>query len=178
MQFLSVEQCRAWASQRGHRVNVAFGHPVASELTPSLRFAIPQDAGARVALARLLWEEAGDGAPEALLWITDWGVWPSGEHPPLVEAARRGLGAERALADSPGHLVHAGEDEEGLSVLVLAVLFLWDCWLLSAAQRPAVFVSHDEYGVIAGHADVAGLRCRLEAFGIAELAVKSVERPV
>src|SRR5512138_854433 len=45
-----------------------------------------------------------------------------------------------------------GEDDEALSVLITAVLFLWDCWLLSTNGRIAVFFSHDEWGTCAASA--------------------------
>ena len=50
---------------------------------------------------------------------------------PLADAVRRGLGEERPLDVAPGCLVRLGEDDQALAVLVTAVLFLWDCWVLS-----------------------------------------------
>jgi hypothetical protein len=166
VEFLTNGQARAWAAEHGFEVNESFGRPVASELTAPLRFTIPADAGARVALARALWEAAFAGAPETLLWVTDAGVWPSGEHPPLAEAARRGLGATRALGETPGHLVRRGEDDAAVSVLCLAVLFLWDCWVLPAAGGPALFLSHDELGVAETRGTGERLAPLLEAHGV------------
>jgi hypothetical protein len=167
VQYLTADESRAWAIRRGYHVNEAFGLPLASEVQAPIRFDIPEDAGARVVLARTLWEAAGQGASEVLVWVTDWGVWPSGEHPPLAEAARRGFGAERPMHETPGHLARPGEDDAGLGVLCMAVLFLWDCWVLPADERPAVFVSHDELGVVDPRGDDRGLRQRLEALGFA-----------
>lgn len=166
MQYLTADESRAWATHHGYYLNEAFGRPLASEIRTPLRFQIPEDAGARVILARTLWETAGQGAPEVLVWVTDWGVWPSGEHPPLAEAVRREFGAEGSLDESPGHLVRLGEDDAGLSILCLAVLFLWDCWVLPADRRPAVFASHDEFGVVDPRGDDRGLRGRLDALGL------------
>lgn len=166
MQFLRAEESGAWSARRGYRLNESFGRPVAGEILTPLRFHIPADAGARVTLARTLWETIGADAPEVLVWVTEWGVWPSGEHVALAEAARRGLGATGTLGESPGHLTRLGESDAGLSVLCLAVLFLWDCWVLPADRRPAVFVSHDEFGVVDTRGDDRGLRRRLEALGL------------
>ena len=125
--------------------------------------------GARVALVRAIWSDVGSGQPEALLWVTDWSVWPSSEHMPLADAVRRGLGEERPLHDAPGCLVRLGEDDRALAVLVTAVLFLWDCWLLSPDGKLAAFFSHDEYGVICGLAGVPdSLRRSLDALGLLE----------
>ncbi len=147
MQLLSKDECRSWASQHGFRVNESFRHPIANEVAERLDFLIPSDTGARVALARALWENTGAGA-ETLLWITDWGVWPSGEHPPLADAARRGLGVDRPLIEAPGHLVTPAESDAGMSILVLSILFLWDCWVLPIGNRPSAFISHDEFGLV------------------------------
>lgn len=174
MQYLSEEASRAWAVGHGYSVNDSFGHPLAAEVSAPLRFVIPADAGARVALARVLWEATGAGAAETLVWVTEHGVWPSGEHPPLAEAARRGFGAELALHETPGHLARLGEDDAALSILSLAVLFLWDCWVLPSRGRPAVFVSHDEYGVVDTRGDDMGLARRLSLLGVADDAERAI----
>ena len=168
MQFLSLPQSRAWAERSGYRINDAFARPLASELTDPFRFDIPEDAGARVALARVLWEASCLDAGEVLIWITDWSVWPSGEHMPMAEAARKGLGATHPLNDTPGHLVRLGEDDAGLTILCFAILFLWDCWVLRRDHRLAIFLSHDEFGVVEAGADDFGLRSRFDALGVAK----------
>jgi hypothetical protein len=145
MRFLSPAECDAWC--RKHGVQVSEGEPAPS-LPEPIQFQIPPDAGRRVALARLLWESTAQGSPEVLLWVTQYGVWPSGEHRPLADSARASWGATAPLAQQPGHLVHLGESDDGLSALVLAVLFLWDLWLLPAGGKRAVHVSHDEFGIV------------------------------
>jgi hypothetical protein len=105
-----------------------------------------------------------------LLWITDWSVWPSGEHLPLMTRLRHALREERSVYDAPGCLVRAGENDDGLSVVILALLFLWDVWILDGERRGAVLFSHDEFGDVGGHGlDEAIERLRqiqvLETFG-------------
>jgi hypothetical protein len=167
VQYLTAEESRTWAGQHGYRINESFRHPLASEVVQPIRFHIPEDAGRRVVLARTLWGTVGHGAPEALIWITESGVWPSGEHAPLADAARKGLGAARPLNETPGHLVRLGEDDAGLSILCLAILFLWDCWVLPADGRPSVFLSHDEFGVVGRRGDDHGLQACLRTIGVA-----------
>jgi hypothetical protein len=126
LQFLTEEQSRAWASARKYPLGER-PHSVMADSPPfsCQNFTIPSDAGARIALVRAVWSGAGSGQPEALLWVTDWSVWPSSEHMPLAEAVRRGLGEKRPVHVAPGCLVRPGEDDEALAVLVTAVLFLW-----------------------------------------------------
>jgi hypothetical protein len=145
MQFLTRDGCAAWCATAGIQLAPDGASPQ-EPTSPSEKSEIPPDSGRRVALARLLWESVAASAPQVLLWVTEFGIWPSGEHRPLAESARSAWGAPAPLSAYPGHLVRLGEPEDGLSVLVLALLFLWDCWLLPSGGATAVFVSHDEFG--------------------------------
>jgi hypothetical protein len=170
MRFLTDSECRAWASSRNYPLDE---HPygVLAETPPFtvLRFRIPKDAGKRVALARTLWSQIGTGQPEVLIWATDWSIWPSGEHMPLALALRRALGESRPLREAPGGLAQLGEDEEALSWLVVALLFLWDEWVLAPDGQLAVFVSHDEYGEVWTRGDIPdSLRRALDALAVVD----------
>ena len=162
MQFFSAAESRAWAAKHGFQVNDAFGRPIYQDLVEPLVFTIPEDAGRRVALARVLCESAGPSMSDTLLWVTDWSIWPSGEHLPMADAVRRALGAPSALDESPGHLARIGEEDDALSILCAAILFLWDCWLLPSHGRRATFISHDEFGVVEMRGGDAVLAARLE----------------
>ena len=155
MRFLTEPECRTWALQRKYPL----GERPYTVLADAPRFScvsftIPGDAGARVALARAAWYSVGSGQPETMLWVTDWSVWPSSEHMPLAASMRRGLGEERSIQEAPGCIAMLGEDDQALSVLITAVLFLWDCWLLSTNGRLAVFFSHDECGTVCSRDDI------------------------
>ena len=110
-------------------------------------FSTPPDAGRRVALARILWNSLSDRS-ERLLWVTEWGVWPSSEHMPLYASLRQGFGDTRRLIDAPGHLFQLGEDDNGFSFFVIGTLFFWDVYLLGAGGDFAAFLSHDEFCVV------------------------------
>jgi hypothetical protein len=168
MRFLTDSECRAWASAHRYPLDE---HPYAvlADAPPFtvLRFRIPKDAGRRVALARTLWSQVGAGRPEVLIWATDWSIWPSGEHMPLTLALRRGLGETRPIKEAPGCLTQMGEDDEALSWLTIALLFLWDAWLLAPDSQLAVFVSHDEYGEVCTRGEMPeSLRRALDALAV------------
>jgi hypothetical protein len=169
MQSLTEEQCLDWVRSRGHRFD---GEPGFYHLQPSdyrtIRFDIPSDAGRRVALARLLWEALGASQPETLLWVTGWSIWPSGEHMPLAASLRRDLGEGRPLAIAPGHVFRIGEDDDAISLLTVACLFLWDCYLLAPSGELALFLSHDEFAVVHARNPDASipLERRLDIFGL------------
>ena len=166
LQFLTGLECSNWASTRGYRLRKPPWRPqVDAAALHGQRFAIPEDAGARVALARMLWESVAAEVPEVLVWVTEWGVWPSGEHPPLAAAVRRGLGETRPLHEAPGAVVSLNEADAGLSLFVVAILFLWDCWLLLPNGQVACYISHDEYGDILTAGDLpSDVLTRLAAF--------------
>ncbi len=168
MQFFTEDDCRSWAERRGFPLGERPFSVLADQPPFSVRmFRIPADAGKRVALARSLWDDVGRGRPETLVWMTDWSVWPSGEHMPLVVSLRRGFGEARDLGKAPGMLARLGEDDDALSMLVVAILFLWDCWLLAVDGSIAVSLSHDEYGMVCARGSVPeGLLRRLEALGV------------
>jgi hypothetical protein len=119
--FLTDQQCTAWAAAQGVPLPA---RPRSSALETagyhSVHFEIPSDAGRRIALARLLWEAATPYPVDSLLWITEWGVWASGEHMPLVRQLRERFGERRDLQEAPGHVFAAGEDDVALSFLAIA----------------------------------------------------------
>jgi hypothetical protein len=102
------------------------------------------DSGHKIALAKYLWSLM-ESEP-VLVWFDAWGVWPSSQHMPLVMRLREALGETRALIDAPGQLVGSDEAEDGISLLAIALLFVWDCRVISSTGRDAVLISHDEFG--------------------------------
>jgi len=109
------------------------------------RFAIPEDAGRRVWLAKLLLSLI-DPSAGLLMHIGDWAVWPSGQHMPLFERFRQSFGENRPLIEAPAHVLGAAEKADAASILIIAILFLWNCHVLAEGGGEAFFVSHDEDG--------------------------------
>lgn len=148
MQFLTEQQARQWCSQKGISLD-ARGLPDRSAFSGrSEDFAIPSDAGQRVVTVRQRFDAIATG-PDLLIWVTEWGVWPSGERMHIFDRFRRSYDETRDIAHAPAHLLPSDEYEDGLSILTLAVLFLWDCYVLRASGDGFLFFSHDEYGSIA-----------------------------
>ena len=147
MRFLTDAQCVEWCQQRGSLLPDKLSSGACGGYSHH-NFVIPSDAGQRVQLSRLLWEIADEiHATERLVWIRGWSVWPSGEHMPLFKMLRRALGEERELIEVPGHVVEPSDANHGLSVLVLACLFLWDCWLYSGSGV-IIEIHNDEGGTV------------------------------
>lgn len=88
---------------------------------------------------------------ECLLWVTQWGVWPSSENFHLFYRMRESYGERRPLADAPGHLFLKHEKAELTTFATLAILNGWDFYLLPMPIYAAVFLSHDEFVDLYAH---------------------------
>jgi transglutaminase-like putative cysteine protease len=80
-----------------------------------------------------------------LLWITEWGIWPSSENWHLYYKLRQSYGDLRLLHESPGHLFLEHEAEDLASFLQIAMLNGWGGYVLTQADYVNAFFSHDEY---------------------------------
>ncbi|MBK9516172.1 MAG: hypothetical protein IPO09_02240 [Anaeromyxobacter sp.] len=144
MKALTRDEAVAWCAK--HDVLVDERHrPVMT--ASAIDEKIENDAGRRVAMVRQHFRDFG--APgELLVWFTDWSVWPSGELPHLFQRLRLSYGEHRPLIETPAQVFAADEVEDALSFVALGVLFLWDCFVLSASQGPLAFYSHDEVATV------------------------------
>ena len=145
MLFLSEKEAVNWCL----RNQITLDDRKLPEFSPNLhlqQFDIPPDAGQRVALVKSQVERFRDDG-EILIWITDWSVWESGERLHIFYKFRQSYGENRLLIDIPVHVISKDEFEDGLSIITLAVLFLWDCYVLSKAGEKFLFYSHDEFGL-------------------------------
>jgi hypothetical protein len=80
-----------------------------------------------------------------LLWITEWGIWPSSENWHLYYKLRQSYADQRLLHEAPGHLFLEHESEDLGSFLQVAMLNGWGGYVLTQADYVNVFFSHDEY---------------------------------
>lgn len=146
VKVLSREETRLWCRQRDIALSER-GLPQRPD--EAARFKIPEDAGKRVFLvARGM--RAFSASPLFLVWFDDWSVWPSGQRMHVFERFRMSYGETRRLIDSPGHVFEHGEIEDAISFVTLAVLFLWDCYVVTPTGRELLFFSHDEWGLAQG----------------------------
>lgn len=81
----------------------------------------------------------------ALLWLTEWGIWPSSENWHLYYKLRQSYGDNRLLHEAPGHLFLEHESEDLASFLQLSILNGWGGYFLSGSDSVNAFFSHDEY---------------------------------
>jgi hypothetical protein len=80
-----------------------------------------------------------------LLWVTEWGIWPSSENWHLYYKLRQAYGDQRLLHETRGHLFLEHEAEDLASFLQIAMLNGWGGYVLTQANYVNAFFSHDEY---------------------------------
>jgi len=140
IRFLSDAEARAWCSKVGL-------NPDKVELLPPICFGTPSDAGRRVALARHIWLSLLPPSGEIVVWTRDRHVFESCEHTPMVNRWMEAFGDRRGIDDAPAMLATAESTDDGLSFVVFAMLFFWDCWVVHS-DREFVMFSHDEWGAV------------------------------
>jgi len=168
VRFLSREDARAWASARG----VSGGsHGVPTPMPKALstvRFHLPQTIGQLTWLCRFISVSLSPRS-ECLLWVTEWGVWPTSENWHLYYKLRQSHHDLQLLTESPGHLFLDFEEADLVSFLQVGIICGWDMHILpdldyGRADSARAFISHDEW-VALSHRDpkvVEGWRSELE----------------
>lgn len=144
MKAIDKASAQTWCASHGIAIGDD-GLPAVRVASDLQEFAIPQDAGARVALVRghmrSLQEE-----DEVCVWLDDWDVWQSGQRWHILDRFRLSYGVTETIAKNPCHLVRKEDFETTVSLVVFSVLMLADCHVLGSSGRSYAFYSHDEFG--------------------------------
>ncbi len=64
----------------------------------------------------------------------------------MFERFRQAFGLREPLTEIPAYLFQSDEFDDALSFFIFAVLFLWDCHVVTDQHGYAFFISHDELG--------------------------------
>jgi len=106
-------------------------------------YAIPPDSGRKTALSRTLASLFGE-QQEALLWINEFGIWPSSEDRHLFAGFRRSLGDQSPLPEKPGHIFSTDDLDTVGSLLAMVLYFCWGAIVVSGTGGVLVRIVHDE----------------------------------
>ncbi len=153
MRFISPEGCRTWAREN----SVALTEPG----WPCLRFAFPAE------FYRVTWfawylRDVFSGTREVLLWVKEWGIWPSSENWNLYHRLREVQGNRESLQETSGHVFDAKELDDLATFLQVGILFGWDLSVLAVPDHARLFVSHDGYVELASTDEALLARCQSE----------------
>lgn len=138
LRFYTTEECEAWLSDRKRsKPDVVPG--VRTE-----RIDYPAEPYQVFFFAHWIASEFTCRKP-TLLFMTEWGIWPSSENWHLYYKLRQTYGDNRLLQEAPGHLFLEHEAEDLASFLQLSMLNGWGGYVLTEADYVNVFFSHDEF---------------------------------
>ena len=147
MRFYSPIECAEWCSHL--QVPLDSQRRPARELTHShrLRCNFPPLFTQLIWFSRAI-ESALQPRHDCLLWVTDWGLFPSNENHHLYYRLRQSYGDVRLLHEAPGHLCLDYERPEVVTLIHLCILFGWDIHLIPSVGYGRAFVCHDEWAEI------------------------------
>ncbi|HLJ90253.1 MAG TPA: hypothetical protein VKZ53_25805 [Candidatus Angelobacter sp.] len=165
MRFYTANECEAWLTGRKR---------LKPDETPEMkvqRVPYPREPYKVFFTAHWIAKSLTHRMP-ALLWITEWGIWPSSENWHLYYKLRQSYGDQRLLHEATGHLFLEHEAEDLASFLHLSILNGWGGYLLTHANYVNLFFSHDEFIDFFAQNDHSLSEVR-EVFGIFDLAQES-----
>ena len=138
MRFYSKEECEEWLSGRERE------KPDAIPGIRVERFSYPKEPHRIFVMSHWVSQSLTYRQP-TLLWITEWGIWPSSENWHLYYKLRQSYGDHQLLHEAPGHLFLEHESEDLASFAKVAMLSGWGGYILTHANYVNAFFSHDEY---------------------------------
>ena len=138
MQFYTQQECEDWLTRR-ERIRPDQDKSLLAE-----RFNFPSEGYRFFPIAKAI-AQSITYRQATLLWVTEWGVWPSSENWQLYYKLRQSYSDFRLLQDVPGHLFLEYESEDFSTFLQVAMLSGWGGYVLTAANYVNAFFSHDEY---------------------------------
>lgn len=143
MNFLSLQECQNWCLE--HKYKLVRREIYTKKLMPfSLRQTFSLESRHVAHLAKLI-SNNSICKKGALLWITEYGIWPSEENRPFFDKIRSAFGEERPLQEAPGFYFDELELNMLSGFIRLAVSFGWGGYTLSPVAEGCVFFSHDEW---------------------------------
>jgi hypothetical protein len=89
-----------------------------------------------------------DEFQSCLLWMTDWGIWSDVSErvaTSLANCFRSTRGERNLLIDRPAHLFDETEAADAQTLLTIAIVFGWDCYVIPKHGSYYALTSHDEY---------------------------------
>jgi hypothetical protein len=109
-------------------------------------FATPKDSGEKTALARLITALfASLPSSQVVLYVSEWGVWPSSENMELFDSYRLAKGESRKLEEASVHSFESADDPALMGIFCLALYFVWGVEIFDGEGKCSVRSSHDEW---------------------------------
>jgi len=146
MQTLDPECAAAWVG-RWLNVEAVFGDSAGA--VSQRRFLVPErEAPVHAVCSQWVAWLIVDRA-SVLVWVYEFGVWPSSEDWNLYYRWRRDAGDAGVIEQTPGHLFMAHEAVDAVSLIMMARAFGWGFRGVSRDWGRALQIDHDGHGTVA-----------------------------
>lgn len=141
MFFKTAVESRELAQALGYDAE-ALQKKQSAHLLEAIRIHVEESPRASIALAKqfVSWLAPSESR---LLWIVEYGIWPSSENQHLYYRLRSSYGDRRELHEAPGHYFLAHETADLATFVQLTLLFGWGAHVLTSPKQTSLFVSHD-----------------------------------
>jgi hypothetical protein len=149
MKFLPINDLKNWPSFKG-AMFAEYSDLFLTKAHSKFKFTkleMPLDSGKKTTLARSVVKKIFENQGVSVAF-NNWNVWPSSGHVPLMIRLRQSLGTNSSLEDMPGQFFHATESDDAASVVLLCIIFFWDCLIFNEEYTACVIFSHDGWYAI------------------------------
>ena len=116
----------------------------ASDKVGMQRFRMPYDTDDRLTLSNALMERIGERP--LVVWITEWGVWPSVDRRDLYVPFCEQRELPHDLKKTPGFQFKRREFSDATELAGICVMSLWDVQIFGPRGKTYLYFSHDEIG--------------------------------
>ena len=138
MFFLTKQECETWVQA------LDIDTPQVESGRGDLRVNFVNQRHASLVLSQALVSWLGQFR-ECLLWVTEYGIWPSSEDWHLYYSLRTSYGDRRQIGAAPGHLFLRHEQTSLATFLSQALQFGWGGYLIGSPAWTYLFFSHDSW---------------------------------
>jgi len=142
MKIIDENDTIGWLSEAGVAYNS--GKLSLDAFPAKSHISIPVDSGQKTKIAAIIALLCSD-YPESLLWINEFGIWPSCEDWNLFNGFRNSLGEDSLLYQKPGHIFSKKDIGSLRSLLAMVLYFFWGAVVVPRQMDFLVKISHDEY---------------------------------
>lgn len=142
MRFLTLSECKQFADDAGVSEEELAAATQDQSDARAIRLNIENERHRAFFIARQVVGLFRD-FQSALMWVTDYGIWPSSENQHLYYRLRRALEDSDTLRTAPGHLFVKSEQDDFVTFVHLALEFGWGINILTKPTYRWVHASHD-----------------------------------
>ena len=160
MFFKSEQECKALAQRLGFDREVLARAESEPPCPGCIRVLIEDERARSVSIATKLASFLGVFTT-CLVWVTEYGIWPSSENLHLYYRLRSSYGDLRELRDAPGHHYYWHEIPDLTTLIDLMIQFGWGGHIL--ASSGSLYLSHDGWARVFSQLEKEQMLHKLES---------------